>query len=91
MKSFFRMSYPYILWIAVFIVAPMVMILLYAVTRTGNNILTFQKMGKIRFFDQIALNKADVGKKHVFHICERSAAAADYCNLMGQILCQSQC
>ena len=41
MKSFFRMSYPYILWIAVFIVAPMVMILLYALTRGGNNTLTF--------------------------------------------------
>ena len=35
------MSYPYILWIAVFIVAPMVMILLYALTRGGNNTLTF--------------------------------------------------
>ena len=42
MKSFFRMSYPYILWIAIFIVAPMVMILLYALTRTGNSTLTFQ-------------------------------------------------
>ena len=42
MKSFFRMTYPYILWIAVFIVAPMVMILLYALTRTGNSTLTFQ-------------------------------------------------
>ena len=42
MKSFFRMSYPYILWIAVFIVAPMIMILLYALTRTGNSTLTFQ-------------------------------------------------
>ena len=42
MKSFFRMSYPYILWIAVFIVAPMAMILLYALTRTGNSTLTFQ-------------------------------------------------
>ncbi|MBQ6400236.1 MAG: ABC transporter permease [Clostridia bacterium] len=42
MKSFFRMSYPYILWISVFIVAPMVMILLYAVTKTGNGTLTFQ-------------------------------------------------
>ena len=42
MKSFFRMSYPYLLWIAVFIVAPMVMILLYALTRTGNATLTFQ-------------------------------------------------
>ena len=42
MKSFFRMTYPYILWIAVFIMAPMVMILLYALTRTGNSTLTFQ-------------------------------------------------
>ncbi len=42
MKSFFRMSYPYILWMAVFIVAPMIMILLYALTRAGNSTLTFQ-------------------------------------------------
>ena len=42
MKSFFRMSYPYILWIGIFIVAPMIMILLYAITRTGNSTLTFQ-------------------------------------------------
>ena len=42
MKSFFRMSYPYILWIGVFIVAPMFMILLYALTRGGNSTLTFQ-------------------------------------------------
>jgi len=41
MKSFFRMSYPYILWIGIFIVAPMFMILLYALTRGGNNTLTF--------------------------------------------------
>ena len=41
MKSFFRMSYPYILWIALFIVAPMLMILLYAVTRSGNGTITF--------------------------------------------------
>ena len=42
MKAFFRMTYPYILWIAVFIVAPMIMILLYAFTRSGNSTLTFQ-------------------------------------------------
>ena len=35
------MSYPYILWIGIFIVAPMVMILLYALTRGGNSTLTF--------------------------------------------------
>lgn len=42
MKSFFRMSYPYILWIGIFIVAPMLMILLYALTTAGNSTLTFQ-------------------------------------------------
>ena len=42
MKSFFGLTYPYILWIAVFIVAPMVMITLYAITQTGNSTLTFQ-------------------------------------------------
>ena len=42
MKSFFRMTYPYILWIGLFIVEPMIMILLYALTRTGNSTLIFQ-------------------------------------------------
>ncbi|MBQ8161034.1 MAG: ABC transporter permease [Clostridia bacterium] len=42
MKSFFRMSYPYILWIGIFIVAPMIMILLYAFSVPGNSVLTFQ-------------------------------------------------
>ena len=37
MKSFFRMSYPYIVWIALFVVAPMIMILLYALTQDGGN------------------------------------------------------
>ena len=41
MKSFVRMSYPYLLWIGLFIVAPMIMILLYAVTRSGNGTITF--------------------------------------------------
>ena len=41
MKSFVRMSYPYLLWIGLFIVAPMIMILLYAITRSGNGTLTF--------------------------------------------------
>ena len=42
MKSFFRMSYPYIIWIGIFIVAPLFKILLYALTRGGNGTLTFQ-------------------------------------------------
>ncbi len=42
MKSFARMTYPYIAWITVFIVAPMAMISLYAVTKQGNSTLVFQ-------------------------------------------------
>ena len=42
MKSFFRMSYPYLLWMLIFIVAPMIMIVLYAVTEPGNSTLTFR-------------------------------------------------
>ena len=42
MKSFFRMSYPYLLWIALFIVAPMFMILLYAFTRSSSGAITFK-------------------------------------------------
>ena len=41
MKSFVRMSYPYLIWIALFIVAPMLMILLYAVTRSSSSVITF--------------------------------------------------
>ena len=42
MKSFFLMSYPYILWIGLFIVAPMFMILLYAFTRSSSGAITFK-------------------------------------------------
>ena len=42
MKSFFRMSYPYLLWIELFIVAPMFMILLYAFTRSSSGAITFK-------------------------------------------------
>ncbi|MBQ4288843.1 MAG: ABC transporter permease [Clostridia bacterium] len=41
MKSFYRMTYPYIIWISVFIVIPMIMILLYALTDSGNDLLMF--------------------------------------------------
>jgi spermidine/putrescine transport system permease protein len=42
MKSFSRLTYPYIVWIAIFIVAPMIMILLYAFTEQGNQTLVFK-------------------------------------------------
>jgi len=41
MKSFVRMSYPYLLWIGLFIVAPMFMILLYAITRSNGDVIIF--------------------------------------------------
>ena len=46
------MSYPYILWMGVFIVAPMFMILLYAFTEPGNSVLTlrFTLSNFINFF-----------------------------------------
>jgi spermidine/putrescine transport system permease protein len=41
MKSFSRMAYPYMAWIAAFIVVPMIMIVLYAFTSSGNSTLIF--------------------------------------------------
>ena len=41
MKSFARMTYPYLIWIAIFIIIPMIMILLYAFTTDGNEIRIF--------------------------------------------------
>ncbi len=41
MKSFYRMTYPYIIWISVFIIIPMIMILLYAFTDSGNDLMMF--------------------------------------------------
>lgn len=41
MKTFSKMAWPYMAWISVFIVAPMILILLYAFTTTGNSVLTF--------------------------------------------------
>ena len=42
MKQFKRMTYPYIAWLAVFVVVPMILILLYAFTETGNQTLIFK-------------------------------------------------
>ena len=41
MKSFSRMAYPYMIWMMAFIVAPMLMILLYAFTKAGNSVTIF--------------------------------------------------
>lgn len=42
MKQFRSMTYPYVLWISVMIVAPMLLIVLYAFTQSGNDVLTFR-------------------------------------------------
>ena len=42
MKQFRNMAYPYMGWIAIMIVVPMLMILLYAFTVKGNDVTTFR-------------------------------------------------
>ena len=41
-KQFRTMTYPYVLWITAMIVVPMLLIVLYAFTTSGNDVLTFQ-------------------------------------------------
>ncbi len=40
MKQFRQITYPYVAWIAVMIVAPMIMIVFYAFTQAGNDVAT---------------------------------------------------
>jgi len=42
MKSFSKMIIPYIVWMCIMIIVPMLMIVLYAFTVQGNSVLTFQ-------------------------------------------------
>ncbi|MGI6608382.1 MAG: ABC transporter permease [Erysipelotrichaceae bacterium] len=42
MKSFRTMTYPYIIWLTLFVVAPMLMIIFYAFTNAGNDMLIFK-------------------------------------------------
>ena len=58
MKQFRNMVYPYVAWIAVMIVAPMLMIVLYAFTNSGNDAppIRFTRENFARFFsDQVFL------------------------------------
>ena len=52
MKGFSRLVYPYIVWAVIMIILPMLMIVLYAFTVKGNDVLTFQFTFNnfIRFF-----------------------------------------
>lgn len=42
MKAFSKLVYPYVAWMAVMIIVPMLMIVLYACTVQGNSVLTLQ-------------------------------------------------
>ncbi len=42
MKSFGKLVYPYLVWMTIMIIVPMFMIVLYAFTVKGNDVLTFQ-------------------------------------------------
>lgn len=52
MKSFKRLVYPYLVWAAILIVTPMLIILFYAFTREANEVLTvrFTLANFVRFF-----------------------------------------
>ena len=42
MKSYRKMTYPYVVWIAIMIVLPMLLIMFYAFTKTGNSVVQFK-------------------------------------------------
>lgn len=42
MKTFKRLTYPYIIWMAAMIVIPMLLIVMYAFTKQGNDVATLQ-------------------------------------------------
>lgn len=54
MKSFRRLVHPYILWIGIFIVMPMLLIVLYAFTKQGNSVnsIQFTLDNFIQFFNE---------------------------------------
>ena len=59
MKSFKRLVYPYIIWAMLLIVAPMLIIVLYAFSNGGNDVITFRITFEnfVRFFsDSIFFN-----------------------------------
>ena len=58
MKSYRKMTYPYVVWISIMIVLPMFLIMFYAVTKTGNSVVQFKFTLEnfVRFFsDRIFL------------------------------------
>lgn len=57
MKAFSNLVKPYIVWMGIFIVIPMLLIVLYAFTTQGNSVATFQLTfdNFIKFFDPVFL------------------------------------
>ena len=55
MKQFKSMAYPYIVWISLLIVVPMLLILVYAFTTTGNSVTTikFSLANFAKFFSDV--------------------------------------
>ena len=42
MNHFKKMAYPYVAWISVMVVAPMLLIVMYAFIEQGNDVTTFK-------------------------------------------------
>lgn len=40
MKTFSKLAWPYVAWLAAFVIAPMILIFLYAFTKQGNSVIT---------------------------------------------------
>ena len=76
------MAYPYIIWAFVMIVAPMMLILLYAFTTKGNDVLTFQfSFGNfLRFFSD------DVFPQVLLRSLKMAFVTTLFCILIGFIL-----
>lgn len=54
MKKFVKMTYPYLIWAGIMIVIPMLMILMYSITTSGNEVVTlkFTLENFINFFKE---------------------------------------
>ena len=80
MRQFRSMVYPYVIWITIMIVVPMLMILLYAFTTAGNEVTTirFTLDNFIRFFNDAVfldvLNRSlrTAGLSHCLCHCKRT-------------------
>lgn len=58
MKTFRKLVYPYMVWLGIFVVIPMVMLVIYAFSQAGNDVttLSFTLNNFAKFFDPVFLN-----------------------------------